>query len=313
MNPIKGSPTDRNTATPLPRIAFLGIGLMGLPMATRLLQAGYPLTVWNRSAEKAAPLHALGAGIAPTPEQAARTADVVLTMLADGSAVAATIEQALPALRAGTLVIDMSSTRQSEAQQLQALLATHQVRWLDAPVSGGVAGAEAGNLAIMVGGSATDFAESLPLLNCLGRPTLVGAAGCGQLAKLCNQLIVGGTLNIVAEALLLAAAGGADPAAVRNAIRGGFAESRILEVHGQRMLERNFIPGGQVKSQLKDLENTLLAAAAVHLDLPLTTQVTERYRSLLARAPNADHAAVLLAVEQLNPAWRLGSEPDRLP
>jgi 2-hydroxy-3-oxopropionate reductase len=240
-------------------------------------------------------------------------ADLVLTMLADGSVVGEVIEQAWPGLRTGVLVVDMSSTRQDEAQQLQARLAQRQVRFVDAPVSGGVAGAAAGTLAIMAGAAPEDFEAARPVFDCLGRATLVGAVGCGQLAKLCNQLIVGGTLNIVAEALLLAQAGGADPAAVRAALRGGFADSRVLEVHGQRMLERDFMPGGQVKSQLKDLENTLLAAHAAALKLPVTELVTARYRTLLAQVPQADQAAALLALEQLNPAWRLGSGPDRLP
>ena len=142
---------------------------------------------------------------------------------------------------------------------------------------------------------------------------MVGPAGSGQVAKLCNQLIVGGTLNIVAEALLLAQAAGADPAAVRTAIRGGFAESRILEVHGQRMLERDFLPGGQVKSQLKDLQNVLAAAAHAGLVLPLTALVTEHYQDLAADYPHADQSAASLAVEKLNPGQRLGANPDQLP
>jgi 3-hydroxyisobutyrate dehydrogenase-like beta-hydroxyacid dehydrogenase len=176
-----------------------------------------------------------------------------------------------------------------------------------------VVGAQAGSLAIMAGGAAEDFAEAQPVLTVMGRPTLVGPAGCGQIAKLCNQLIVGGTLNIVAEALLLAQAGGADPVAVRTAIRGGFAESRILEVHGQRMLERNFLPGGQVKSQFKDLENVLIAAANAGLRLPVTELVTENYQRLMPTTPQADQSAVLLALEQTNPGKRLGSDADQLP
>jgi 2-hydroxy-3-oxopropionate reductase len=184
---------------------------------------------------------------------------------------------------------------------------------MDAPVSGGVAGAQAGTLAIMAGGSVEDFTQAEPLLRAMGRATLVGPVGSGQVSKLCNQLIVGGTLNIVAEALLLAQAAGADPAAVRTAIRGGFAESRVLEMHGQRMLERNFMPGGQVKSQLKDLDNVLVAAADAGVVLPVTALVTEHYRSILADFPRADQSAALLALEKLNPGLRLGAAPDQLP
>ncbi|WP_075111674.1 NAD(P)-dependent oxidoreductase [Noviherbaspirillum massiliense] len=299
--------------TSLPVIAFLGTGLMGKPMATRLLNAGYPLTAWNRTQAKAEALKALGARTAATPSAAVHDADIIITMLEAGPIVGEVLDRALPSLRSGSLVIDMSSTAQSEAQQFHAKLAARGISFIDAPVSGGVIGAEAGTLAIMAGGTAADFQRAEVVLKTMGRPVLVGPAGCGQVAKLCNQLIVGGTLAIVAEALLLARAGGADPAAVRAAIRGGFAESRILEVHGQRMLERNFLPGGQVKSQYKDLENVLGAAAAASLRLPLTELVTDGFRSILNEVPNADQSAALLALERMNPGKRLGTEPDKLP
>lgn len=297
----------------LPKVAFLGIGLMGKPMAIRLLKAGYPVVAWNRTKEKAEQLTPFKAEVADTLDEAAREADVVITMLEAGPIVSDVIDKAWQALRPGMLVIDMSSTRQSEAQKLHARFAEHGVSFIDAPVSGGVLGAEAGSLAIMAGGEDGAFARAEPILRVMGRPTYVGPAGCGQLAKLCNQLIVGGTLSIVAEALLLAQAGGADPGAVRAAIRGGFAESRILEVHGQRMLDRNFLPGGQVKSQTKDLENVLIAAAAAGVTLPVTALVTQAYRSILDVVPNADQSAALLALERMNPGKRVGTEPDKLP
>lgn len=282
-------------------------------MATRLLQAGYSLVAWNRSRSKAEALSALHADVADSPADAVRDADIVITMLEAGPAVAEVIQLAMPSLQRGALVIDMSSTRQSEAQAMHSILLERGVAFIDAPVSGGVVGAEAGTLAIMAGADKEDFARAEPVLRVMGRPTLVGPPGCGQVAKLCNQLIVGGTLAIVAEALLLAQAGGADPVAVRTAIRGGFAESRILEVHGQRMLERNFMPGGQVKSQTKDLENVLIAAAAAGVHLPVTELVTQAYRSILDTLPNADQSAALLALERLNPGKRVGDAPDRLP
>jgi 3-hydroxyisobutyrate dehydrogenase-like beta-hydroxyacid dehydrogenase len=304
-----------NQSASLPTLAFLGIGLMGKPMAARLLQAGYHLHAWNRSRAKAEALAPHGVHVADTPSDAVSNADIVITMLEAGPIVADVVNQALPALRSGALVIDMSSTRQSEAQHLHALLAERGIAFIDAPVSGGVLGAEAGTLAIMAGGSAKDFARAEAVLAIMGRPTLVGSAGCGQLAKLCNQLIVGGTLAIVAEALLLAEAGGADPAAVRTAIRGGFAESRILEVHGQRMLDRNFMPGGQIKSQAKDLDNVLFAAAAAGVKLPVTELVTQEYRGMPPSLANADQSAILLALERLNPGKRVGDKArtDRLP
>ena len=299
--------------TALPTIAFLGIGLMGKPMATRLLQAGYPLVAWNRTREKADALAALGASVVDQPHEAVRSADIVISMLEAGPIVHDVLESAIPGLKAETLWIDMSSTGQSEAQEFHAKLATHSVSFVDAPVSGGVLGAEAGTLAIMAGGNNEDYARAEPVLKVMGRPTLVGPVSCGQVAKLCNQLIVGGTLCIVAEALLFAQAGGANPAAVRAAIRGGFAESRILEVHGQRMLDRNFMPGGQVKSQAKDLENVLIAAAAAGVTLPVAELVAQSYRSILDAVPNADQSAALLALERLNPGKRVGEAPDKLP
>ncbi len=294
------------------RIAFLGIGLMGDPMVRRLLAAGHAVTVWNRTFAKAAALAGAGAHAVADLADAVRDADIVISMLEAGPVVGAVIQAALPALAPRALWVDMSSTRQSEAQEFHALLAEQGRRFVDAPVSGGVGGAAAGTLAIMAGGSAQDFAELEPVLAAMGRPTLVGPAGSGQVAKLCNQLIVGATINIVAEALLLAQAAGADPAAMRAAIRGGFAESKILDVHGQRMLERNFVAGGQVKTQLKDQRNILAAAQAAGVTLPVTQLVTERYQALAETVPQADHSAALLGLEALNPGQRVGSAPDRL-
>lgn len=295
----------------LPRIAFVGIGLMGLPMASRLLRAGYPLSAWNRTKEKALPLTELGADVADSLKEAVASADIVITMLEAGPIVKRVVQDMLPTLKASALVIDMSSTRQSEAKEVAGLLASRQIAFLDAPVSGGVIGAEAGTLAIMVGGSEDDFKRAEPVFKVMGRPTLVGPNGAGQVAKLCNQLIVGGTVAIVAEAMLLAEAGGADPAAMRAAIRGGFAESRILEVHGQRMLDRNFKPGGQIKSQAKDHVNIMAAAEDAGLQLPLTALVADLFDGLLATHESADQAAALLALEELNKGIRLGEKPDQ--
>lgn len=294
-------------------IAFLGIGLMGRPMATRLAQAGYPLRAWNRTFARAGALRGCGAEPVAELAQAVRGAQVVISMLEAGPVVEEVMRAALPALDPGTLWIDMSSTRHDEALAFHAALREHGCRFMDAPVSGGVGGAEAGTLAIMAGAEPADFDQVVKILETMGRPQRVGLVGSGQVAKLCNQLIVGATLNVVAEALLLAQAAGADPAAVREAIRGGFAGSRILDVHGQRMLERNFVPGGQVKSQLKDLRNVLAAAGAAGVSLPVTELVTRQYETIEGRLPTADHAAALLALEQMNPGLRLGDAADQLP
>lgn len=286
---------------------------MGAPMALRLHQAGYSVCVWNRTAAKTLPLQQVGMSAAATPELAVQGADIVITMLENGAIVHQVVAAVLADLSPAALVIDMSSTSQAEAIELHRLTSSAQKKCLDAPVSGGVLGAEAGSLAIMVGGTDVDVARAAAIFAVLGRATHVGGAGAGQVAKLCNQLIVGGTLNIIAEALLLAQAAGADPVAVRQALRGGFAESRILEVHGQRMLERNFLPGGQVKSQAKDMENILQAAHNAGLQLPLAMSVRDTYASILDAVPQADQSAVLLAVEQGNPGQRLGTLVDRLP
>lgn len=284
---------------------------MGLPMAGRLVKAGYPLVAWNRTREKALPLEPLGAEVASTLDEAVKSADMVITMLEAGPVVKSVVQSMSPVLGEGTLLIDMSSTKQSEAREMRQMLEPRRVAFLDAPVSGGVVGAEAGTLAIMVGGTEKDFQRARPVFEVMGRPTLVGPTGSGQIAKLCNQLIVGGTVAIVAEAMLLAQAGGADPEAMRRAIRGGFAESRILELHGQRMLDRNFKPGGQIKSQAKDHANIMAAAQDAHLQLPLTALVSDLFSGLLTDHAEADQAAALLALEKLNEGIRLGTRPDQ--
>lgn len=282
-------------------------------MAARLVQAGFPVSAWNRTFAKAQALAAHGVLPCAQLYEALSEADIVISMLEAGPVVLQVVQAALPSLAPGSLWIDMSSTQQAEALAIHAVLQAAGVDFLDAPVSGGVAGAQAGTLAIMAGGAIADFARAEDALRVLGRPTLVGPVGSGQVAKLCNQLIVGGTLNIVAEALLLAQAAGADPQAVRAAIRGGFAESKILEMHGQRMLDRNFMPGGQVKSQLKDLRNVLIAAADAGVVLPVTSLVTDTYASIEHDYPGADQSAALLALEKRNPGQRLGIAPDKLP
>lgn len=304
------------TAAPL-RVAVLGVGLMGAPMARRLLGAGFAVTVWNRTRAKAEPLADVGATVAETAVEAVEGAAIVVTMLADGPAVADALfgsGRAAEALAPGALVIDMSSIPPATARDHAQRLAAHGRRHLDAPVSGGVRGAEAGSLAIMAGGDEADFAEAARVFAALGRATRVGPSGAGQVAKLANQVIVGVTIGAVAEALLLAAAGGADPAAVREAIRGGFAESRILEEHGRRMLERDFRPGGTVSTQIKDLETALDAAAEGGVTLPLTRDARDRYLFLRDAMGGGgyDHAALLLQLEEAGGA-RVGEGEDVLP
>ncbi len=266
------------------QISLLGCGLMGTPMSRRLLSAGYRLTVWNRTRAKADALAAAGAQVADTPAQAVAQADIVITMLEHGGVVEDVLfNPALPGaatqLRPGTLLIDMSSILPEQAQAHARKLAALGVSALDAPVSGGTLGAEAGSLAIMAGGDEAAFERARPVLEVLGRPVHVGPAGAGQLTKLANQMIVGITIGAVAEALLLAERGGADPARVRQALRGGFAESRILEVHGQRMVEGDFAKRGSLAIQLKDLRNALHTSAGLHFDAPITQHLASLYEA----------------------------------
>ena len=263
------------------RIAFIGIGLMGLPMAKRLCEAGLQLHVWNRTRAKAEPLAALGAQVHDTLAQAVRDADIVVTMLEDGKVVESVLfaDGLAQALQRGSLLIDMSSIQPAQARSHGQRLAELGVGYLDAPVSGGTLGAEAGNLAIMAGGSDADFERGRAVLTHFGRPTLVGPTGSGQLAKLANQMIVGVTIGVVAEALLLCAKGGADMAKVKEAVTGGFADSRILQVHGQRMIERDFAPRGRISVQLKDMRNAMATAQELGFDAPITGLLETLYAS----------------------------------
>ena len=227
------------------QIAFLGTGLMGEPMARNLLKAGFQVRAWNRTAEKAAPLAADGAVICQTAAEAVSGADIVILMVSDGPTVHHLLfeQEIARAMSTGALVIDMSSIKAKEARTHASQLAALGVGHLDAPVSGGTKGAEAASLAIMVGGEASDFAAAEPVFAAMGRAVHVGPAGAGQLSKLANQAIVGVTIGIVAEAMLFVEKGGADPAAVRQALSGGFADSPILQQHGTRMTTGDFVPG----------------------------------------------------------------------
>ncbi|MGP9832311.1 NAD(P)-dependent oxidoreductase [Marinobacter sp. NSM] len=286
----------------LPRIAFLGIGLMGAPMTRNLLTAGYPMTLWNRTASKCEPF-AGEATIAGTPAEAVAGTDVVITMLENGSVVedVLVVQGALTALKSGALVIDMSSVQPSLARRLAGLAAEQGAGFVDAPVSGGTLGAAEARLSIMAGGSEADVERARPVFEVLGKCTRIGPVGAGQLAKLANQAIVGITIGAVSEALLLAAKGGADPAAVREALMGGFAGSRILELHGQRMIDRDFAPGAPARIQLKDMRMILDEARAEGLTLPLAQQTHNEYLSLAANGhSDVDHSGLLLELEHLN-------------
>ncbi|MEA3394139.1 MAG: NAD(P)-dependent oxidoreductase [Pseudomonadota bacterium] len=260
------------------KLAFLGIGLMGFPMARRLCEAGHEVHVWNRSRDKAERLATL-ATVHDTAAAAAREAEIVITMLENGEVVEQVLFGAGVAntMKPGTVVVDMSSIKPAEARAHAERLGDYAITHLDAPVSGGTIGAEQGSLAIMAGGKPSTFARAQPVFAALGRATLVGPAGAGQLAKLANQMIVGITIGGVAEALLLCQKGGAIPAKVKEAITGGFADSRILQVHGQRMVERDFEPRGRMTVQLKDMRNALDTASGLGFDAPITGLLEKLY------------------------------------
>ncbi|MDE2657797.1 MAG: NAD(P)-dependent oxidoreductase [Verrucomicrobiota bacterium] len=288
---------------PSPSIAFLGTGLMGAPMCQNLLSAGLPLTVWNRSLTKAEPLAKRGAVVADSPQSAVADADAVITMLSDGPAVSAVMfeQGAADAIREGATHIDMSSIGADEAIEHAKRHAERGVRYLDSPVSGGTRGASAGELAIMAGGDAETFAAMQPVFAALGQATHVGPNGCGQLAKLANQIIVAITIGAVSEAFILAGGGGADRAKVREALQGGFASSRILTEHGQRMVDRAFEPGGPAKFQLKDLHNALSAADRLDLELPITKLLHGLFDAMVQSGKgDMDHSGLLTHLEALN-------------
>jgi 2-hydroxy-3-oxopropionate reductase len=297
------SPAAATARTALPTVALLGVGMMGTPMTLRLLAAGYTVRVWNRTAAKAQALAASGALACASPADAVRAADITITMLQDGAAVDSVLFQqgAAQALQPGSLVVDMSSIQPREARNHAARLAALRVACIDAPVSGGTVGAEAGTLAIMAGGRAADYQRALPVLQVLGRPTHVGPLGSGQLAKLANQMIVGITIGAVAEALLFAARGGADMGKVREAITGGFADSRILQVHGQRMVERDFAKRAAVTVQLKDLHNAMATAQETGFEAP----ITQLFATLFEQATehglgDLDHSALFVELASRN-------------
>ncbi len=298
-------------------IGFLGIGLMGGRMARRLLAAGFPVRAWNRHPTKADSLLRDGASIVAMPAEAGAGAGALITMLADGPAVESVLfgpNGAAAALSPGSLVIDMSSAPPDLARDHAARLAARGIAYLDAPVSGGTLGAEQGTLAIMAGGERQAFERAAPIFAPLGRATLVGPAGSGQLAKLANQAIVAVTIGAVAEALLLVAAGGADPAAVRQAMQGGFADSRVLTLHGNRMILRDFVPGGPADHQVKDCATIVATAKASGLTLPFAETALALFQDLVAHGGGRyDHSGLLIELERRNAPARVGVAPDQLP
>jgi 2-hydroxy-3-oxopropionate reductase len=297
-----------------PAIGFIGLGIMGKPMAKNLLAAGYPLVVLNRSRAPVDELVALGASAGTTPSEVASRSEVVITMLPDSpdvEAVALGGDGIAAGIREGALWIDMSTIAPAATKRVAHELAAKGAESLDAPVSGGEKGAIDAALSIMVGGSEAAFARAKPIFEALGKNIVhVGELGAGQVTKACNQIVVGVTIEAVAEALALAEASGVDPAKVRAALLGGFAQSKILEVHGQRMIDRAFNPGFKSKLHRKDMTIAANAGDERGLDLGAAKFVRERFGALIARGDGErDHSALFALYELSRPAAETAVTP----
>lgn len=286
------------------QLSVLGLGLMGRRMARRLADEFGEVAVWNRDPGKLGDMDLTGLRVFEDVTEAVGKADVVVTMLTDGAAVADVLfnRGAASAMRPGSVLIDMSSIAPWEALDNGRRLAGHGIAQLDAPVSGGTAGAEAGTLAIMVGGERTVFDRGLPVLRPLGKPAYLGPAGSGQIAKLANQVIVGATIGAVSEGLALARSGGLDLDAFLEAIRGGLAGSAVLEQLGPRMIAGDFSVRGRSSTHLKDIRNSLQYAAEQHLPLELTRRLEAAFASIIDRYGDVDHSALILDIQPGNSA-----------
>lgn len=289
-------------------VAFLGLGIMGRPMARHLASAGIPLRVWNRTAPAPDAFKDFPqVEVCASASQAMRSARIVIVMLSSGAVVDEVLfaqdcegKYAAQALEGSSLVIVMSSIPVDTARAQAGRLGAMGLRYIDAPVSGGERGAQAASLTIMAGGNANDVEDAMPVLRLLGNVTHVGPAGAGQIAKLANQLIVGVTIGAVAEALILAAAAGADIPRVCQALQGGFADSAVLRQHGERMVNRAFDPGGHASTQLKDLATAQQLAALHGLELPFLKLAEQLYGSMCDHGlSERDHSALYLEIERM--------------
>ena len=285
------------------RVGFIGLGIMGAPMARHLLETGFPLTVHSRSPAPVDALVSDGAVRATSPAEVAGVSDVVITMLPDTPDVEHVMlgdDGVAVGAMAGTLVIDMSTIDPGPTRAIAEQLGKHGVEMLDAPVSGGERGAIDGTLSIMVGGHDGAFARAQPILQVMGKNIVhVGPSGAGQITKACNQLVVAATIEAVAEALVLAERSGVDPAKVRDALLGGFAGSKILEVHGQRMLDHAFEPGFRARLHRKDARIVLDAAQAAGSPIPAFQVVAAQLDRLVDDADRGDldHSALFTLLD----------------
>jgi 2-hydroxy-3-oxopropionate reductase len=282
-------------------IGFIGLGIMGRPMAGQLLKGGHTLFIRNTSTPPAE-LTEAGAKPCSSGREVAQNADVIILMVPDTPQVESVLfgdDGVAAGLSAGKIVVDMSSISPIATKDIARRINEHGCEYLDAPVSGGEVGAKAASLTIMVGGSEAAFAKVKPLFELMGKNiTLVGGNGDGQTTKVANQIIVALTIEAVGEALLFASKAGADPAKVRAALLGGFASSRILEIHGERMVKRTFNPGFRIELHQKDLNLALQGAKSLGVSLPNTATCQELFNACTAHGGAAwDHSAMVRALE----------------
>ena len=285
------------------KIAFIGTGLMGFPMAKNLLDKSLDLNVFSRTIEKAKPLEKFGAKISNSLSEAVKDADIVITMLTDDAAVEKVLsDQGFQEnLKKGSTVVDMSSIKPKIAIKYGKLLKDKGINFLDAPVSGGTIGAEQATLAIMVGGDQKVFDQIKDVLKVMGNPTLVGPIGSGQVSKLANQIIVGVTIGAVAEAITLCEKAGVDGNKFIKALSGGFADGKILQNHGKRMIDKDFSPKGKVSTHLKDMNNILECAGDFNTTLPISNLIKDMFKSLVENGnDNDDHSALYKEIERRN-------------
>jgi 2-hydroxy-3-oxopropionate reductase len=285
------------------KIAFIGTGLMGFPMAKNLLDKSLDLNVFSRTIEKAKPLEKFGAKISNSLSEAVKDADIVITMLTDDAAVEKVLsDQGFQEnLKKGSTVVDMSSIKPKIAIKYGKLLKDKGINFLDAPVSGGTIGAEQATLAIMVGGDQKVFDQIKDVLKVMGNPTLVGPIGSGQVSKLANQIIVGVTIGAVAEAITLCEKAGVDGNKFIKALAGGFADGKILQNHGKRMIDKDFSPKGKVSTHLKDMNNILECAGDFNTTLPISNLIKDMFKSLVENGnDNDDHSALYKEIERRN-------------
>ena len=276
---------------------------MGFPMAKQLLKSSYKLKAYNRSIEKADPLRKFGAEISKSIKEVVTDRDVIITMLTDDIAVDEVMKnpEFIDNIKPGTTVVDMSSVKPRTALFHGKNLNSKDINYLDAPVSGGTIGAEEASLAIMVGGEKKVFDEYFDILKTMGNPTLVGPISCGQVSKLANQIIVGLTIGAVAEAITLCEKAGADPKKMIEAVKGGWADSKILQTHGKRMIDKDFTPKGKTSTHLKDMNNILECARNSNTQLPISNLVKEMYKTLVKNGHGEeDHSSLYKEIERIN-------------